>query len=138
MSKISTFSRSQVSEQNSRDSLWIINDNKVYDISKFIDTHPGGADWLLKFGGQDVTFVMKDKDLHSHSDHSYSLLADFYIGDIVDGEKWINQQADSHSPSIKIAAPSANFIDPNKPIFTQMWNSNFTNDFYLEQVHIPR
>lgn len=30
------------------------------------------------------------------------------------------------------------FIDLNRPMFPQVWNNNWSKDFYLEQVHRPR
>lgn len=38
-----TFSTSDVSSHNKPDSLWIIVDEDVYDLSKFQDEHPGMA-----------------------------------------------------------------------------------------------
>ncbi|OMJ11851.1 Ceramide very long chain fatty acid hydroxylase SCS7 [Smittium culicis] len=144
MPELASYSRSDVSTHNSRDSLWVINNNKIYDISSFNDAHPGGSEWLLKFGGQDVTFVMNDKDLHGHSSHAFNLLDDFLIGQIIETEKWdpysesSDKSSSNPSTASKIGIASDKFIDPNKPIFTQIWNSNFTKEFYLEQVHIPR
>jgi cytochrome b involved in lipid metabolism len=37
-----TFSAADVASHNKSDSLWIIVDDDVYDISKFQDEHPGG------------------------------------------------------------------------------------------------
>lgn len=36
-----TFSTSDVSSHNKSDSLWIIVDEDVYDLTKFQDDHPG-------------------------------------------------------------------------------------------------
>ena len=30
------------------------------------------------------------------------------------------------------------FLDLNKPLLMQLWNSSFSKDFYLEQIHRPR
>lgn len=42
-----TFSRAEVSKNTSDDSLWFIIDSKVYDVSDFVDAHPGG-EYVLK------------------------------------------------------------------------------------------
>lgn len=36
-----TFSKSDVASHNKGDSLWIIVDDDVYDLTKFQDDHPG-------------------------------------------------------------------------------------------------
>lgn len=42
----------EVSKHNKREDCWIIVDNRVYDITKYIDEHPGG-DTILNNAGAD-------------------------------------------------------------------------------------
>ncbi|PVU87073.1 hypothetical protein BB559_006243 [Furculomyces boomerangus] len=140
-SKPILFTRSEVSIHNSEASLWVIHSNKVYDITPFVSDHPGGAEWLCKFGGQDITSVMPDRDLHNHSKQAYHILEKLVVGEIIHKEQWTHNAKDSAATDtrdIKLADPSPDFIDPNKPIFTQIWNSSYTREFYLQQVHVPR
>ncbi|OAL27800.1 hypothetical protein AYO20_09653 [Fonsecaea nubica] len=46
---------SQVARHNDRQSCWIVLYGKVYDITDFLDEHPGGPQILLKTAGQDAT-----------------------------------------------------------------------------------
>jgi alkylation response protein AidB-like acyl-CoA dehydrogenase len=62
--------------------LWLIVDHKVYDVSDFIDAHPGGAIVLQQVAGQDATQAFYN--LHRHEVlHQYKALC---IGTI-EGEK---------------------------------------------------
>ena len=42
------FSREEVSKHADENSLWIILDNKVYDVTKFMMEHPGGEEVLIQ------------------------------------------------------------------------------------------
>ncbi|KAJ7594884.1 FMN-dependent dehydrogenase-domain-containing protein [Mycena floridula] len=44
-----------VAEHNSRESCWIIVHGKVYDVTEFLDDHPGGSKIILKYAGKDAT-----------------------------------------------------------------------------------
>jgi len=47
--------RDEVAKNNTIDSLWCIIDAKVYDLTDFVDAHPGGAAVLEQVGGLDAT-----------------------------------------------------------------------------------
>ncbi|TDL18057.1 hypothetical protein BD410DRAFT_822490 [Rickenella mellea] len=44
-----------VAEHNTRESCWIIVHGKVYDVTEFLDDHPGGSKIILKYAGKDAT-----------------------------------------------------------------------------------
>ncbi|CAD7939890.1 unnamed protein product [Amoebophrya sp. A120] len=52
---LKTFSVEEVEKHNKLGDLWITVDNKVYDLSKFANAHPGGKHILLDVAGQDAT-----------------------------------------------------------------------------------
>jgi hypothetical protein len=47
--------RDEVAQNNTADSLWCIIDAKVYDLTDFVDAHPGGATVLEQIAGTDTT-----------------------------------------------------------------------------------
>ncbi|KAJ3817475.1 FMN-dependent dehydrogenase-domain-containing protein [Lentinula raphanica] len=44
-----------IAEHASRNSCWIIVHGKVYDVTEFLDEHPGGSKIILKYAGRDAT-----------------------------------------------------------------------------------
>ncbi|XP_048483222.1 NADH-cytochrome b5 reductase-like protein alnC isoform X2 [Plutella xylostella] len=77
MSRI--ISREEVKKHHRCDSTWIIIANKVYDVTSFLEEHPGGADSLLEVAGQDGTRQFEDV---GHSEDARKLLKKYYIGDL--------------------------------------------------------
>lgn len=53
---------------------------KVYDITDFLESHPGGGDLILEYGGKDITDILKDEVSHAHSEAAYEILDDALIG----------------------------------------------------------
>ncbi|KAI9894879.1 MAG: hypothetical protein M1814_000099 [Vezdaea aestivalis] len=50
-----TFSQSDVATHKSKDDLWIVVDQDVYDLTKFQDEHPGGKKILERVAGKDAS-----------------------------------------------------------------------------------
>lgn len=80
-----SYSASEVSRHNSKDSLWVVNNGKVYDVTEFAQRHPGGEEILLEHAGQNVSVIMSSIDPHLHSSAAYQILEKYYIGDLLDG-----------------------------------------------------
>ena len=74
--------RDEVAKNNTEDSLWMIIDHKVYDLTDFVDAHPGGNVVLQQVAGQDATQAFYN--LHRHE--VLQKYTDLCIGTI-EGEK---------------------------------------------------
>ena len=51
---------SEISKHNSVKSCWLVIDNVVYDVTRFMNAHPGGKRVILALGGRDVTSEFYD------------------------------------------------------------------------------
>lgn len=79
-----TFTRGQVKKEgNSEDQVWFIIDSKVYDVSDFLDAHPGGEAVLRQVAGTDATEAFYNLHRHEVLTGKY---ADLAIGTI-EGEE---------------------------------------------------
>ncbi|XP_065363063.1 cytochrome b5 isoform X2 [Calliphora vicina] len=68
-----------VKEHNKPTDLWIIIENKVYDLTKFRSEHPGGEETLDEVAGRDGT---KDFIDVGHSQEAREIMKKYYIGDL--------------------------------------------------------
>jgi cytochrome b involved in lipid metabolism len=50
-----TYTMEEISKHNSKESCWTVIRGEVYDLTNWIDKHPGGADKILKICGKDGT-----------------------------------------------------------------------------------
>ncbi|KAJ6949069.1 cytochrome b5 [Populus alba x Populus x berolinensis] len=75
--KVFTFE--DVTVHNKPKDCWLIINGKVYDVTKFMEDHPGGDEVLLSSTGQDATDDFEDV---GHSDSAREMMAEYCIGDI--------------------------------------------------------
>ena len=66
-----------VAEHNTKKDLYCVIHDKVYDITKFVDEHPGGEEVLLDVAGQDSTEAFEDV---GHSDEARETLEQLLVG----------------------------------------------------------
>ncbi|XP_042040789.1 cytochrome b5-like [Salvia splendens] len=70
----------EVSKHNTTGDCWVVIHGKVYDVTRFLDEHPGGDEVLLNASsGMDATVEFEDV---SHTDYARELMKDFLIGKI--------------------------------------------------------
>jgi len=160
-----TFTAAQVASHSSAKSCFVTVGNKVYDVTDFLDAHPGGSDLVLEYAGKDVADILQDESSHAHSESAYEVLDDSLVGFLAapNGAS-ANSKATSTAVSNGVTNGSAvnprtgmaseedlsrdtnidddynthKFLDLSKPLLMQVWYGGFSKDFYLEQVHRPR
>ncbi|KAJ1731669.1 hypothetical protein LPJ61_002418 [Coemansia biformis] len=81
-SKPKTFVAADIAVHNKRKDVWIVISNRVYDVTKFLEEHPGGEEVILEYAGRDATEAFEDI---GHSEDARDMLKDFFIG-VLEGE----------------------------------------------------
>ncbi|KAL5558335.1 hypothetical protein UlMin_034546 [Ulmus minor] len=74
-----TYSMSEVKKHNSPQSAWIVVHGHIYDCTRFVNDHPGGADSILINAGTDCTEEFEA----IHSDKAQKMLEGYRIGELV-------------------------------------------------------
>ncbi|MEO8863356.1 MAG: cytochrome b5-like heme/steroid binding domain-containing protein [Candidatus Saccharimonadales bacterium] len=80
-----TFTTAEVAIHSTSSDCWLIINNKVYDVSKFLGDHPGGAYTIIPYCGKEATNAFDTQDRGrrgGHSDQATQMLADYLIGSI--------------------------------------------------------
>lgn len=178
-----TIPQADIAKHNNENSCYITIGTYVYDVTDFLQAHPGGADLILQYAGKDVEKIMKDSDSHEHSESAYDIVQEpqRLVG-LMATDKVIKavtkssephrivpllpdargmqilkengaakelekQDILAHAPAPETGDPNVDFmnstqpngrkefLDLEKPMLKQIWNSGFSKDFYLEQVH---
>lgn len=72
--------RAEVAKHNSADDAWVIVDGAVYDVTSFLESHPGGLSVTEEHLGTDVSRLIRSDEVHSHSSTAFEILEQYKIG----------------------------------------------------------
>ncbi|KAF5362776.1 hypothetical protein D9757_011006 [Collybiopsis confluens] len=142
--RVRIFDVDEILSHSTSDSCWVSYKGRVYDVTRFLQDHPGGDDIMLKYAGQDVEKVMKAREDHEHSDSAYDILEEYIIGRLGCTENIVRDDwevTDNFDPDATDAVEDLKkhqFLDLQKPLLSQLWYANFSKAYYLRQVHQPR
>ncbi|ODH53352.1 hypothetical protein GX48_00548 [Paracoccidioides brasiliensis] len=162
------FSPAELKLHTTEKSCYVTRGSKVYDVSSFLNDHPGGGELILHYAGQDVSEIMHDIPSHDHSEAAYEILEEYHVGflECTPSLSNMNGNGATHASNanglpngVKPVYSSTGmsgeedlsvetdltadyrthkFLDLNRPLFGQLWNGGFSKEFYLKQVHRPR
>ncbi|KAK2751021.1 fatty acid alpha-hydroxylase [Myotisia sp. PD_48] len=74
------FSQAELKKHSTSKSCYVSRGAKVYDVTSFLDDHPGGGDLILEYAGADISDIMSDTISHHHSETAYEILDEYHIG----------------------------------------------------------
>jgi len=85
--QLKVFSLEEVTNHKSSNedkSIWMVIHDKVYDVTKFLDEHPGGEEILVEHAGQDATEPFEDV---GHSTDAREMMSEYLIGELREEDK---------------------------------------------------
>ncbi|MDD5110738.1 MAG: cytochrome b5-like heme/steroid binding domain-containing protein [Patescibacteria group bacterium] len=79
-----TLTAEEIAKHNSASDCWMILDNKVYDLTSYLNAHPGTPATIIPSCGQDGTAAFNTKGGRGrpHSAYASSLHPTYYLGDV--------------------------------------------------------
>ncbi|KAF2092466.1 cytochrome b5 [Rhizodiscina lignyota] len=108
MEDAKAYSLSEVSTHKSRTDVWIAIHGKVYNVSKYLDEHPGGIDAIMEVAGSDATTTFEDV---GHSEDAREVMEQYFVGTVeghVPTAPAVRGPAPPAAATVALAAPAAN------------------------------
>lgn len=111
------WSYDDVLKHNKKDDCWVIVHGKVYDVTSFLDEHPGGSGIILKYAGKDATKAFDP--IHPSDTLTKYLPQKFHLGEIDPSTKrLVKKRVSEQTPALANAdlnGVSVNTLGPNIP-----------------------
>ncbi|XP_044523105.1 cytochrome b5 isoform X3 [Gracilinanus agilis] len=82
--KVKYYTLEEIQKHNHSKSTWLILHHKVYDLTKFLEEHPGGEEVLREQAGGDATENFEDV---GHSTDARELSKTYIIGELHPGNR---------------------------------------------------
>ncbi|CAI7609598.1 unnamed protein product [Penicillium glandicola] len=133
-----------VAAHNTKGDTWMIIHGQVFDLTEYLQDHPGGVETLVEVAGTDATAAYEDV---GHSEDAREIMQPFLVGTLKDAQQYVRpkavrvvsqkapEKADSSSPTIKTIACALGGLVPVFYIFSQ--SNNLTNSLGAITQLIP-
>jgi len=95
----------ELRKHSAQGDLWLLVNGEVYNVTSFMDEHPGGDEVLLSEAGKDATEAFEDV---GHSDDARKMLPSLLVGSIEGGAQKAKVQ--STATSTQAQPPNSNPI----------------------------
>ncbi|KAG9152392.1 hypothetical protein Leryth_016758 [Lithospermum erythrorhizon] len=78
-SETKVFTFQEVADHNKKHDCWLVISGKVYEVTSFLDDHPGGDDVMINATGRDATDDFEDV---GHSNDAREEMKKYCIGEV--------------------------------------------------------
>ncbi|KAI8222531.1 NADH-cytochrome b5 reductase 1 [Colletotrichum sp. SAR 10_86] len=97
------YTAKEVAAHREANDCWMVIHGEVYDVTKYLHDHPGGAEVLIEAGGVDATEAF---DNAGHSEDASEIMAEFRVGKLKGANKRNAPKAVRVAPKAAPAAPT--------------------------------
>ena len=115
-----------VKQHNTKDSCWIVVEKRVYDITKFIASHPGGKRALLKNAGTNATAAFQK--IHGESESAKLKLSDHFIGLLI--------EPDDLNAHHSIPEKESSYLTATKPLMESNTDVKFDSVPQADAIYV--
>ncbi|XP_044730569.1 cytochrome b5 [Chrysoperla carnea] len=98
------YTMAEVKQHIDSKSSWFVIHNSVYDVTAFLNEHPGGEEVLLEQAGRNASEAFEDV---GHSSDAREMMLKYKVGELVESERqpvnekgphsWSNESADQNN-----------------------------------------
>lgn len=77
------YTTDQIATHSTKNDCWLIIDGGVYDVSQYLNQHPGGVAQVIPFCGKDATQAFKTRGgKGTHSESANTIKQEYQIGTV--------------------------------------------------------
>lgn len=87
VSKLRQYTLKEVAAHCTIDSCWMVISDRVYDLTDFLEYHPGGYELMIEYAGADATNAFMEKP---HTIEATAMLEKYLIGELVPQDRMIS------------------------------------------------
>ncbi|KAF3402009.1 NADH-cytochrome b5 reductase 1 [Penicillium rolfsii] len=98
------YSMQDIAAHNTKTDTWIVIHGQVFDITEYLQDHPGGAEVLVEVAGQDATAAYEDV---GHSEDAREIMQPYLVGSLKDAQQYVRPKA--------VRVVPQNTSEPSKP-----------------------
>jgi len=113
----------------------IIYKGSVYDVTEFLDDHPGGPELITDYKNKDISEIFLSEQHHEHSQAAQRMLASYKIGTILESGSEEKQEEEESYPRITKDKIEYNgfSMDRNRGLVPQVLGLNKKQ--YMHMIH---
>ncbi|KAF0764500.1 cytochrome b5-like isoform X2 [Aphis craccivora] len=104
--EVKKYSLAEVAANANATNPWIVIDDCIYDVTEFLNDHPGGEEVLLEQAGKDATEEFEDV---GHSSDAREVMQKYKIGELIEEDKRKNKKPVKKPPPASSSASGDDF-----------------------------